>query len=212
MLVTSFVPNRYIRINIKYHAIQQAGTETNLATKIFRKNKTNLFAKEKKNSGIMDIFPPMLLSLCILSTLSMPSLAVTVTGKSDPMNYQGDYADPFHPYCERHIKVASDGKSFHYSGTAVGPKGDAVLRGCSEEEQRLYGSRNGAFDGLIVEAGAKITVGDGIHEGLWEPAHANTKGQKYADVDGIRFDDGNKWVKLASPSDVLTFPDTYRVK
>lgn len=128
------------------------------------------------------------------------------------MNYQGDYADPFHPYCERHIDVAADGKSFHYSGTAVGPKGDPVLRGCSEEEQRLYTLRKGAFDGSIIEAGAKITAGDGIHEGLWEPAFTNKQGQKYPDVDGIRWDDGNKWVKLSSPSDVLTFPDTYKEK
>lgn len=193
--------------NIKSHqrillTYLESSANNDLISNSNKQYDTNFFSKA---------IPSVLLSICILSTVSIPA-SFAATAGINSMNYQGDYADPFHPYCERHIDVASTGKTFHYSGTAVGPKGDTVLRGCSEEEQKLYGSRNGAFDGSIIEAGAKITAGDGIHEGLWEPAFSNKKGMKYGDVDGIRWDDGNKWVKLASPSDVLTFPDTYKEK
>eukprot|EP00587_Corethron_hystrix_P010674 CAMPEP_0113298746 /NCGR_PEP_ID=MMETSP0010_2-20120614/1060_1 /TAXON_ID=216773 ORGANISM="Corethron hystrix, Strain 308" /NCGR_SAMPLE_ID=MMETSP0010_2 /ASSEMBLY_ACC=CAM_ASM_000155 /LENGTH=141 /DNA_ID=CAMNT_0000151847 /DNA_START=327 /DNA_END=752 /DNA_ORIENTATION=- /assembly_acc=CAM_ASM_000155 len=99
--------------------------------------------------------------------------------------------------------------TFRYSGTAVGPKNDVVLRGCSEEEQRIYGSRKGAFDGTILDGGRRITAGDGVHEGRWEPAGSKLGKQKYGDVDGIRWDDGNKWVRLDNPQDVLSFPNTY---
>jgi len=154
---------------------------------------------------------PIILSL-LLWTSSANSALAGPAANSNPSIYQGDYADPFHPYCERHISVSSDGQSFHYSGTAVGPKNDPVLRGCSDKEQELYGSRKGAFDGFILDNGGKVSAGDGIHEGFWEPAGVKKAAQKYGDVDGIRWDDGNKWVKLSSPSEVLTFPETYQSK
>jgi hypothetical protein len=98
----------------------------------------------------------------------------------------------------RNIKVNQDGKTFHYAGTAVGPKDDPVLRGCSYQEQKEFGLRRGAFDGEVMP-GLKISAGDGIHEGVWEPANSVTKYSDYKDVDGIRWNDGNKWVVKNSP-------------
>ena len=100
---------------------------------------------------------------------------------------------------------------FHYSGTGVGQKGDPVLRGCTPSEIREYSIRRGAFDGKILP-GLKLDAGDGIHVGTWEPAanNANTNtgstatatatatgddtSTLYTDVDGIRWNDGNKWI------------------
>jgi len=119
----------------------------------------------------------------------------------DPAIMNGDYADPFHPYCERHISVNPDSQSFHYWGTAVGPKDDTVLRGCSKEEQVQYGSRKGEFDGLIIRNGEVISAGDGIHEGVWESKSVVVqKGMTGGGIDGIRWNDGNKWTKLDSSS------------
>jgi hypothetical protein len=108
--------------------------------------------------------------------------------------FTNDYADPFHPLCERHIKVSTDGATFHYTGTAVGSKNDPVRRGCTPEEIEKFGLRNGVFDGIID--GKTISVGDGIHEGVWEPANSASTSLGYEDNDGIRWNDGNKWTVL----------------
>jgi hypothetical protein len=120
-------------------------------------------------------------------------IAFPVNAAVDSRVYSNDYADPFHPLCKRHVQVAGDGKTFRYWGTAVGPKDDPVLRGCSPAEVREYGFRKGKFEGLIT-ADNKISAGDGIHEGVWEPASSATTNLGYEDVDGIRWNDGNKWV------------------
>lgn len=115
----------------------------------------------------------------------------------NPFVYSNDYADPFHPLCERRIVVAPDGRTFQYSGTAVGPKDDPVRRGCSPEEIEKYQLRRGAFTGFILDNGKRISAGDGIHEGYWEPAGSlKTRTLGYEDVDGIRWNDGNKWVVI----------------
>ena len=113
-----------------------------------------------------------------------------------------DYDDPLHPLCRRHITILNtkDG-SFRYDGTAVGPKGadSTVLRGCSKEEIKTYGLRTGTFTGNIVDN--TISAGDGIHEGVWEPA-GSVVGDvtiKYTNVDGIRWNDGNKWIVKQKP-------------
>eukprot|EP00527_Entomoneis_sp_CCMP2396_P009806 CAMPEP_0198136522 /NCGR_PEP_ID=MMETSP1443-20131203/168_1 /TAXON_ID=186043 /ORGANISM="Entomoneis sp., Strain CCMP2396" /LENGTH=263 /DNA_ID=CAMNT_0043797757 /DNA_START=82 /DNA_END=873 /DNA_ORIENTATION=- len=108
-----------------------------------------------------------------------------------------DYADPLHPYCHRKVEVAPVGATFHYSGTSVGLKGDSVLRGCSPDEVKLYKLRKGEFDGqvLVLEDGRfGISAGDGIHEGVWEPKNTDNTNLGYGDVDGIRWNDGNKWI------------------
>ena len=79
--------------------------------------------------------------------------------------FNHEYSDPLHPLCNRRIEVLDDGKSFHYTGTAVGPKDDPVLRGCSKEEIRKYKFRRGEFYGEILP-GNKVSAGDGIHEGV----------------------------------------------
>jgi hypothetical protein len=142
---------------------------------------------------------------------SSPSLAYATIQQqttTTPFIYTNDYSDPLHPICERHIVVNPDGKTFHYTGTAVGPKNDPVLRGCTPKEIELYTLRYGAFDGMILPTtkttttmgtSYKISAGDGIHEGIWEPALTVDPSIPYYDVDGIRWNDGNKWIVL-SPS------------
>ncbi|KAL7569313.1 hypothetical protein ACA910_016856 [Epithemia clementina (nom. ined.)] len=128
--------------------------------------------------------------MCFCSILTpLPSNAAS---PSSVFNH--DYADPLHPFCNRKIEVLRDGKSFHFSGTSVGAKDDTVLHGCSSEEIKLYKLRNGEFDGLILDDGYRISAGDGIHEGVWEPKNTATSNLGYEDVDGIRWNDGNKWI------------------
>ena len=109
-------------------------------------------------------------------------------------SFNNEYADPLHPFCNRKIQVSRDGKTFHYSGTSVGPKDEQVLRGCSTEEIKLYVLRKGEFDGVITDKGSRISAGDGIHEGVWEPKNTANTRLGYEDVDGIRWNDGNKWI------------------
>ena len=134
-----------------------------------------------------------LLLACALTTAALPAQAAARA--FDPLVYTNDYADPLHPFCKRHIEVASDGITFHYSGTGVGKKDDTVLRGCTPSEIKEFGLRQGAFDGSID--GAKIWAGDGIHEGVWEPAGEAKTSLRFEDVDGIRWNDGNKWTVQA---------------
>ena len=111
----------------------------------------------------------------------------------DPAIMTNDYSDPFHPFCKRHIQIARDVRSFSYWGTAA--KGEDVIgRGCSPKEAQEYGIRKGAFNGQILQPGNRISAGDGIHEGVWEPAGTATTTLGYEDVDGIRWNDGNKWI------------------
>jgi hypothetical protein len=124
---------------------------------------------------------PLFFTLC-----QQPSFAL------DPYIYTNEYEDPLHPLCERRITVAEDGKTFHYSGTAVGPKGDPILRGCTEVEIQTYKLRRGSFDGYILDDGT-ISAGDGIHEGVWEPAGSVSPDIPFSLLDGIRWNDGNKW-------------------
>jgi len=123
------------------------------------------------------------------------ALMVTITPAQaiDNSVFNHDYADPLHPLCNRKIEVAKDGKTFHYSGTAVGPKDGGILRGCSRQEIEEYGIRQESFDGHISENN-RISIGDGILEGVWEPQNTADTNLGYEDVDGIRWKDGNKWV------------------
>lgn len=121
--------------------------------------------------------------------------------------YEGYFADPLHPYCIRNIDVSPDGTRFTFTGSDVGNEGDPIARGCSQKEQEKFGSRTSKFDGIIKDDG---TIYSELLEGHWESAGTNRAAQKYADVDGIRLKNNNKWVKLEKAEDVLTFPDTYK--
>jgi hypothetical protein len=140
-----------------------------------------------QNVSWKSLVQPML-PLLLTGLIALPANAVV-----DGRVYTNDYADPFHPVCKRHIQVVGDGKTFRYWGTAVGPKNDPIKRGCSPDEIREYGLRQGKFEGVIT-AENKISAGDGIHEGVWEPASSATTNLGYEDVDGIRWNDGNKWI------------------
>jgi hypothetical protein len=129
----------------------------------------------------------------IVSLFLSVSLVAYPAHAFDPSIFTNDYADPFHPLCKRHIEVSANGKTFHYSGTAVGPKDDPVRRGCTPTEIKQYKIRRGAFDGIILENN-KISAGDGIHEGVWEPAGSASTNLGYEDEDGVRWNDGNKWI------------------
>ena len=150
------------------------------------KHSNNDRANSVASMAVSTILPSLL--ACTIA-VSSPALAM------DNSVFNNDYADPFHPYCHRKIVVSADGKTFHFSGTGVGsPEDDKVpLRGCSTEERKEYAVRNVEFDGQIL-AGYRISVGDGIHEGVWEPKNTATTSLGYEDVDGIRWNDGNKWI------------------
>lgn len=157
-------------------------------------------------------FLPEQWKLPILSILLSMAMAYPAHAAFDASIFTNKYGDPLHPMCKRQIVVSGDGKSFQYSGTAVGPKNDPVLRGCTIPEIQKYKLRKGSFDGVILDGGTKISAGDGIHEGVWEPAGsaAKTSNLGYENVDGIRWNDGNKWfvIERKKPSvagDVLVF-------
>jgi hypothetical protein len=138
----------------------------------------------------------VLLSMALVWTTPSSSPAQAATAL-DPQTFAHEYSDPLHPSCRRHIQVLSNEGNFRYDGTAVGPKNDPVLRGCSEAEIQRYGLRVGSFEGQIT--GDRISAGDGVHEGVWEPAiksviEGDGSHLPYADVDGIRWNDGNKWI------------------
>jgi hypothetical protein len=144
------------------------------------------FLGPAKSQWTVSLFLPLALACSV--ALAPPAYAL------DPGTFTNDYADPLHPECKRHIQVNADGKTFHFSGTSVDqPKDDPVLRGCSREEVKQFGLRKGSFDGTIFDDN-KISAGDGIHEGAWEPAGSASTNLGYEDVDGIRWNDGNKWV------------------
>ena len=140
----------------------------------------------------------ILLATSILTVTPATTLAATTSEiGTNPTSYSNtifnhEYADPFHPLCKRKIEVNPDGKTFHYSGTAVGPKDDPVRRGCSADEIEKYGLRQGAFDGEVL-SGNRISAGDGVHEGVWEPANSASTNLGFEAVDGVRWNDGNKW-------------------
>lgn len=140
----------------------------------------------------------------------MPSNAVDETSYISTMPpdvsvLNRDYLDPLHPKCRRTIEVDKDGKTFHYSGTDVGPQGDLVLRGCSPGEIRNYGLRTSSFDGTISQPELRLSVGDGIHKGIWESANSIVDPSlQFKAVDGIRWNDGNKWIVKEEKKSIST--------
>lgn len=161
-----------------------AGTDVHTRNALLLENRSIHHAELR--ACLSKMVAPFLVAAA-MTLASNPAFAATSV-------FTNDYADPFHPRCERHIKVSNDGTTFHYTGTAVGPKNDPVRRGCTPEEIEKFGLRNGAFDGIID--GKIISVGDGIHEGVWEPANTASTNLGYEDIDGIRWNDGNKWTVL----------------
>lgn len=144
------------------------------------------------------------------AVVTMASAALPASAfVGDPSVYNHEYADPLHHSCKRRIEVSKDGKTFHYSGTAVGPKDDPVSRGCSNDEIRQHKLRFESFDGFVRDDG-RISAGDNAHEGVWEPAGSVSASLEYEDVDGIRWNDGNKWIVQKKPlstkvGEVITF-------
>jgi len=81
------------------------------------------------------------------------------------------------------------------------------LRGCTVEEQNEFGTRQGSFDGIIV--GKSVSVGDGIHEGIWEDANVVVSDEMTGGgINGIRSNDENKWTKLSSSTILLSSSST----
>lgn len=148
------------------------------------------------NNNNKSIFRQSLLPIVLAASLALPAHATTTVNSAV---YTHDYADPLHPQCQRHIQVDSGSNTFRYWGTAVGPQNDVVLRGCSPQEIHDYGIRRGKFSG-VVTADGRLSAGDGVHEGVWEPAgsladaSSSSSNLKNTNVDGIRWNDGNKWI------------------
>ena len=131
-------------------------------------------------------------TIALSTTLSAPALAF-----DDGSVLNHDYADPMHPFCNRKIVANPDGKTFHYSGTrAVGPNENdndstQAMLGCSMEERKMFTILNEEFDGQI-SADNRLTVQGA--EGVWEPKNTAKTQLGFEDVDGIRWNDGNKWI------------------
>jgi len=94
--------------------------------------------------------------------------------------FSGDYADPFHPYCQRHIEVVSPTRA-SVTGTDGTP-------GCPPDGS----GRPWALTGILnEEEGTSILIdftpkgGPKDLKGVWEASP----------VEGIRFPDGNLWSK-----------------
>lgn len=104
----------------------------------------------------------------------------------DASVFTGNYNDPVHPLCGRHIEVSKDGTKFHYSGTAVGGRQmGSDAQGCSPSEVKQFGGlRTVSGDGTISNEGTIALQG---RVGTWEEASSETEG------DGIRWSDGTKW-------------------
>jgi hypothetical protein len=147
---------------------------------------------------------PLLLSFMIAVS---PALASSSDRSSSAKIFNNVYADPLHPFCERQIQVSKDGTTFHYSGTAVGglvddndhSKEGVLRRGCSPAEIKQYTLRRDALDGVVLDGGKRriSLAGDSssrIHEGVWEAKGVADTNLGYEDVDGIRWNDGNKWI------------------
>jgi hypothetical protein len=131
----------------------------------------------------------VILSALLAGTIATSSAAVAF----DSSTFNNQYADPLHPFCERKISVAKDKTTFHFTGTDVaGKENGGPLRGCSSEEIKSFPLVKEGFDGKILED--RISVGDGIHEGVWESKNTVHNGQPYEEEDGIRWQDGNKWI------------------
>ena len=133
----------------------------------------------------------ILLPVAMTWAIAFPALAASAGSGFDSKLFTNDYEDPLHPLCRRQIQVSLDGNTFHYSGSSVGPKDDPVLRGCSPKLVKEFGGlKKESFDGTI--AANKISAGDSTLQGVWEPA--GSAELEFGDVDGIRWNDGNKWI------------------
>jgi hypothetical protein len=107
----------------------------------------------------------------------VPAAAGAATGVD---LFSGDYADPFHPYCQRHIEVVSPTRA-SVTGTDGTP-------GCPPDGS----GRPWALTGILnEEEGTSILIdftpkgGPKDLKGVWEASP----------VEGIRFPDGNLWSK-----------------
>ena len=140
------------------------------------------------------IVPASLLLGTILS-LSDPSIAAASsavidipTTRTASSVYSSSYDDPDHPFCKRRIDVTRDGKTFKYTGQAVGSRSlhtEATKGvGCSSEEIKDYGgSRTFVVRGQITDSGRIVSTDEGAGfklDGIW-------------DSDGIQWNDGTKW-------------------
>ena len=129
-----------------------------------------------------------LLPAFLAFVITIPAMAADFDAKI----FSGYYDDPLHPQCRRQIQVNAEGTTFHFSGDSVGLlNNDSVLRGCTPKETKEFGGRQKmAFDGKL--SGNKIKADDSSLQGVWEPA--GSAQTEFGDVDGIRWNDGNKWI------------------
>ena len=122
--------------------------------------------------------------------------------------FEGEYDDQLHPLCERRVTVRSvdidpgskkAGTRFvaTFEGTDVGPAGigDKVYLPCDEKAKSLYASRTFSFEAIISPDGEAVDAGDGIHVGRYK---SERRGD---DFDGIRWQDGNRWVRRKEQPD-----------
>jgi hypothetical protein len=82
----------------------------------------------QKGASTITIARQAALSLAAVMFLSQ-QFAVAVAPETYGFNHE--YADPTHPECKQTFQVNKVGRTFKYTGTAVGDANDSTPRGCS---------------------------------------------------------------------------------
>ena len=123
---------------------------------------------------------------------------------SSAFRFVGEYADELHPMCERKVAVreeVADPESKKkvsrfvatFTGTDIGPVGigDKIFLPCDEQAKARYPLRTFQFEALISADGEGVDAEDGVHQGRLNSV------QRGDEFDGIRWKDGNRWVRKA---------------
>jgi hypothetical protein len=147
-------------------------------------------------------------SLAVVSTVAaVLFFCASPAVATDSSVFSGDYADPYHPLCERHISV--NGDRFLYQGTSASSKEGSVLKGCSPSEIQQFGLQAREYTGSVKDN--QIRTDDGILYGVWEPKNSASTKLGFEGVDGIRWSNGNKWI-VASQAKVIKMDGLNKVQ
>jgi len=117
--------------------------------------------------------------------------------------FVNDYADPQHPLCQRTIEIQGD--SVRLIGTETSSNG-----GCSREEVNEYGRREFTKNGRLTIKDGMSTLQFDDRMGVWEAKDLQNS-QSYGKADGIRWNDGTKWI-VKSQSQVKITKGQYSIK
>lgn len=140
----------------------------------------------------------VLLSALAASLPARRAAASNFTPRISTSKFTATYSDDLHPHCDRVITIERTprGDVAHFTMSDVGPPGigNVVNIACDNETEQKYGLRRWSFDARID--GSQIDAGDGVHIGQFHMPSKDDAEQ----WEGIRWRDGNRWIKLRSAS------------